>query len=181
MNISAAKRTAVTMNSGAHKKVPGNSLPNIRKNTIPFQAKVNARYAFMRLFVVVLGLANRKYVNVIPVTIVIICIGKIALLYAPTVFHQSSPFIARHLLTGFLFVSILSFLLFSWWPTVLGEAEPKEWAEARTISSQRRYPSILLEIFPTFSYTLFGTKATFEGTTHYSSFLLVLSPIFRFR
>jgi len=85
------------MNNGAPQKEPGNSLPYIMKNTIPFQAKVNARYAFMRLFVLALGLANKKYVNVIHVTIAIICIGKIAMLYVPLMLHQSSPFIAQHL------------------------------------------------------------------------------------
>ena len=85
------------MNRGAPKKVPGNSLPNIRKNTIPFQAKVDAKYAFMRLFVLVLGLANEKYVNMTPIAIVTICTGKIALLYAPIVLHQFSPFITQHL------------------------------------------------------------------------------------
>ena len=76
------------MNNGTSVNIEIGFLTNTRKNTMPFQAKANARNAFIQTSVLGPGLANTRYVRYAAAMIVKACTGHVVSLYVATWFQK---------------------------------------------------------------------------------------------
>jgi hypothetical protein len=106
--MSTANNNETIMNSGAPKYVEIGFFIKIRKNTMPFQAKLKLRKAFVHKSVLAPGLKNNRYVKNAAATTMAIETGHSASLYSPTRFQNVSVLAIKHLLHFWSFSSCVS-------------------------------------------------------------------------